>query len=150
MSSQKLFKDKGNMPVIRPAVNGSNTKSVEAKNTASQENDKLRYISKYLVQFVPDAKPQNKETILRISGARVLTSDKCVSILKEHEERIKKTGGKREKEITKGAIKEKRTKEEKGSSCRKEGSSCRKGGSSCRKEGFISCKEGRKRSKQSY
>jgi len=46
MNSQKLSKGKSNMPVSRPAVNGKNTKLVEVKNTASQENDKLKYISK--------------------------------------------------------------------------------------------------------
>ena len=48
-----------------------------------QPHNKLRYTSKYLVQFVPDAKPQTSETPVRISGARVLTDDKCVAILKE-------------------------------------------------------------------
>ena len=47
------------------------------------ENGELRYISNYLVQFVPDAKSQKKEEVVR---APVLTSDKCAAILKEHEE----------------------------------------------------------------
>ena len=57
----------------------SNSKAIEvgAKNTPSQDN-KLRYISKYLVQFVPDAKPQTKGTTVRISGARVLTSESAL------------------------------------------------------------------------
>jgi len=54
-----------------------------------QPHNKLRYISKYLVQFVPDAKPQTSETPVRISGARVLTGDKCIAILKEREEKRK-------------------------------------------------------------
>ena len=70
-----------------PVVSDSKIEEVGAKNTPSQTNDKLRYISKYLVQFVPDAKPQNKETMVRISGARVLTSEKCTAILKEREEK---------------------------------------------------------------
>ena len=113
MSSQKLFKDKGNMPVSRPALNDSNTRSVEAKNTASQQNDKLRYISKYLVQFVPDAKPRNKETTVRISGARVLTSDKCVAILKEREEKIKKQQEEKERRRLQREQKKKEKEEQK-------------------------------------
>ena len=69
------------------ASSGKSKASV-AENT--ERNDKLRYISKYLVQFVPDAKPKSKETAVRISGALVLTSDKCVAILKECEEKVKK------------------------------------------------------------
>ena len=52
-----------------------------------QPYNKLRYISKYLVQFAPDAKPQTSKTPVIISGARVLTGDKCVAILKEREEK---------------------------------------------------------------
>ena len=37
-----------------PAVSDSKTEEVGAKDTPSKGN---RYISKYLVQFVPDAKP---------------------------------------------------------------------------------------------
>ena len=59
-------------------------------STLSEGNgDKLRYISKFLVQYVPDACPQNKETAVRISGARVLSNDKCVAILKDRKEKQK-------------------------------------------------------------
>ena len=85
ISFQRLSKGKGDDVI---ACSSSSTKVTAAKN--NKENDKLRYISKYLVQFVPDAKPRNKETAVRISGARVLTSDKCAAILKEREEKIKK------------------------------------------------------------
>ena len=61
------------------------------------ENDELRYISKYLVQFVPNAKPKNKEEVVRISGARVLTSDRCAAILKEREEKKQKEKEEKEK-----------------------------------------------------
>ena len=54
------------------------------------EKGELRYISKYLVQFVPNAKPKNKEEVVRISGARVLISDRCAAILKEREEKKQK------------------------------------------------------------
>ena len=66
--------------------NASSSNSTTA--TSSKGNgDKLRYIRKCLVQYVPDACPQNKETAVRISGARVLISDECVAILKECEEK---------------------------------------------------------------
>ena len=39
------------------------------KNATGDQSHNLRYISKYLVQFVPDAKPQKTETSVRISGA---------------------------------------------------------------------------------
>ena len=68
-----------------------NTNSSNSITAALSEGngDKLRYISECLVQYVPDACPQNKETAVRISGARVLSSDKCVAILKELEEKQK-------------------------------------------------------------
>ena len=50
------------------------------------ENGELRYISKYLVQFVADTKSQIKEEVVR---APVLTSDKYAAILKEHEKEEK-------------------------------------------------------------
>ena len=48
--------------------------------------EQLKYISKYLVQYVP-CPPQKKAEAKRVGGARVLTSSECVSILKEHEEK---------------------------------------------------------------
>ena len=84
IDSQRLSKDKDDDVVSF----SSKTKAIVAED--NEEDDNLRYISKYLVQFVPDAKPKNKETAVRISGARVLTSDKCAAILKEREEKIKK------------------------------------------------------------
>jgi len=75
-----------------PADKAKNSK-VDSKQrhnvlgNGEQPHNKLRYISKYLVQFFPDAKPQTSEASVRISGARVLTSDKCVTILKECEEK---------------------------------------------------------------
>ena len=71
------------------AVSHSKAIEVGAKNTPCQDN-KLRYISKYLVQFVPDAKPQTKGTTVQISGARVLTSEKCATIIQECEEKKRK------------------------------------------------------------
>ena len=67
-------------------------------NSATVESGgELRYISKYLVQFVPDARPQKKEQAVRISGARVLTSEKCAILLKEREEKKQKEKEEKEK-----------------------------------------------------
>ena len=63
--SERLSKGKTDHVV---ASSGKSKASV-AENT--ERNDKLRYISKYLVQFVPDAKPKSKETAVQISGAGV-------------------------------------------------------------------------------
>ena len=70
--------------------------SSDVCSKAVESGSQLRYISKYLVQFVPDSRPEKKEQTVRISGARVLTSDKCAAILKEREE--KKQKEKEEKE----------------------------------------------------
>ena len=84
ISSQRLFKDKGDDVIT------CSSKSKASATKSNEKNDKPSYISKYLVQFVPDAKPKIKETAVRISGAGFLMSDKCVVILKESEEKIKK------------------------------------------------------------
>ena len=67
-------------------------------NSATVESGgELRYISKYLVQFVPDARPQKKEQAVHISVARVLTSEKCAILLKEREEKKQKEKEEKEK-----------------------------------------------------
>ena len=73
----------------RPNVKGceGNASTVHVSKVSKPnavENGESRYISNYLVQFVPDAKSQKKEEVVR---APVLTSDKCAAILKEHEEK---------------------------------------------------------------
>ena len=73
----------------RPNVKGGegNASTAHASKVSKPnavENGESRYISKYLVQFVPDAKSQKKEELVR---APVLTSDKYAAILKEHEEK---------------------------------------------------------------
>ena len=46
--------------------------------------DELKFISKYLVQFVPAPTPKTKDSVAKqVSGARVLTSAKCAAILEE-------------------------------------------------------------------
>ena len=49
-------------------------------------NEVRTYVSKYLVQLFLMLR-QSTKTAVRISGARVLTSDKCVALLKECEEK---------------------------------------------------------------
>ena len=49
------------------------------------------------MQFGPDAKPQSKQQMVRISGARVLTGDTCASILQEREKKKQKEKDKKEK-----------------------------------------------------
>ena len=112
---EKLLEKNVNTPVTGPAVSDDKTKEVGTKNTPSQDNGKLRYISKYLVQFVPDAKPQNKEATVRISGARVLTSEKCAAILKECEKKRKEEEEKERKKL----LREKRSKKKKKSKGRR-------------------------------
>ena len=73
------------------------TSSPDANHEDTENGGELRYISKYLVQFVPNAKPKNKEKPVRISGARVLTSDTCASLLKEREEKKQKENEEKEK-----------------------------------------------------
>ena len=51
-------------------------------------DDKLKHISKYLVQYVPVSTP--KRTRKQVSGARILTSAKCVALFKEKEDKKKK------------------------------------------------------------
>ena len=130
----------------------SNSKAIEvgAKNTPSQ--DKLRYISKYLVQFVPDAKPQTKGTTVQISGARVLTSEKCATIIQEREEKKRKEQEDKER---KKLLREKRSKKKKKSKGRrkpwlqKRGLKLQKKEGSSRKEGSSCSKESREGSRQS-
>lgn len=57
-----------------------------------EHNGELRYISKYLVQYVPAAPaPKTKSSAAkRVSGARVLTRPKCAAILQEREDKKKK------------------------------------------------------------
>ena len=71
--------------------------STDINNNGVERRGELKYILKYLVQFVLDAKPEKKEQTVRISGARVLTSDKCASILKECEEKKQKEKEEKEK-----------------------------------------------------
>ena len=81
-SSQKFDGDE------QSATSSNDTTTVTSVTSKGGE-DKPRYISKYLVQYIPDARPRNKETAVMISGAAVLTSEKCVAILKEQEEKHK-------------------------------------------------------------
>ena len=94
--------------IMRKSSSDVNDTTVNSK--AVEDRGELRYISKYLAQFVSDTRSQKKEQTVRISGARVLTGDKCAEILKEHEE--KKQKEKEEKEKRKLLREQKKKKEE--------------------------------------
>ena len=65
---------------------------------AVEDRGELRYISKYLVQNCTRHKvSKERTTTVCISGARVLTGDKCVEILKEHEQKKQKEKEEKEK-----------------------------------------------------
>ena len=64
--------------------------SPNVNNTDVENRGDLRYISKYLMQFVPDAKPQIKQQMVYISEARVLTGGTCAAVLQECEEKKQK------------------------------------------------------------
>ena len=49
------------------------------------------------MQFVPDANPQSKQQMVRISVARMLTGDTCAAILQECEEKKQKEKAEKEK-----------------------------------------------------
>ena len=112
----------------------SNNKAIEvgAKNTPSQDN-KLRYISKYLVQFVPDAKPQTKGTTVQISGARVLTSEKCATIIQEREEKKRKEQEEKER---KKLLREKKKQEKEEEQRKKKALVAEKRAQAAEKRGF--------------
>ena len=115
----------------------SNSKAIEigAKNTPSQDN-KLRYISKYLVQFVLDAKPQTKGTTVRISGARVLTSEKCATIIQEHEEKKQKEQEEKERKKKKKQEKEEEQRKKKALVAEKRAQTAEKRAQAAEKRGF--------------
>lgn len=50
----------------------------------TQLDEQNNYISKYLIQEVTVPKEKNKQ--VRVSGARVLTSDECMKIVQERED----------------------------------------------------------------
>ena len=74
----------------------SSSPDVNNKDVENQ-GDLVRYISKYLVQFVPDAKPQIKQQMVRIFEARVLTGGTCAAVLEECEEKKQKEKAEKEK-----------------------------------------------------
>ena len=59
-----------------------------AVNEGGVSDDRLKHISKYLVQYVPVSAP--KRTRKQVSGARILTSAECVALFKEKEDKKKK------------------------------------------------------------
>ena len=115
-----------NVPVVSPVaivdkeLKGDQARKDEVDNavrpdetaTVEEPRNKLRYISKYLVQFIPEAKPKNTKTAVRISGARVSTSDKRVAILKECEGKLKQQDEEKERKKTEREQKRKTREEE--------------------------------------
>ena len=63
-----------------------------------EHEGELKYISKYLIQYVP-VKPQKVSAAGKcVPGARVLISDECVQILQEREEKKKENRKRRLRE----------------------------------------------------
>jgi len=54
-----------------------------------QHEGSLKYINKYLVQYVP-VKQKKPSSSSCVTGARILTSEECAQIIFEHEEKKKK------------------------------------------------------------
>ena len=53
-----------------------------SEGTTGESDHELRYISKYLVQVISTATPKSSSSAAkRVTGARVLTSAKCATIL---------------------------------------------------------------------
>ena len=72
------------------------SKDAPSNSDTNSSGRELQYISKYLIQYVP-TKPAKKDETVRISGARVLTGDKCAVLLKEREEKKRKEKEEKEK-----------------------------------------------------
>jgi len=56
---------------------------------APQNEGSLKYISKYLVQYVP-VKPKKPSSSSCVTGARILTSEECAQIIFECKEKKRK------------------------------------------------------------
>ena len=95
----------------------SSSHTPHPRSGGSSPDRELRYISKYLVQYVP-APPNTKASAAKqISGARVLTNAKCAAILEEREEKKRKE---QEKDKRKADMEQKKEKEEAAKKQRKE------------------------------
>ena len=71
----------------------STTPSSDDQSPANGDpKGELKYISKYLVQYVPSTTPKPKESSSskRVSGARILTSAQCLNMIQEREDKKKK------------------------------------------------------------
>ena len=61
-----------------------NKKQQELQKKEEQQKEELKYISKFLIQYVPATKSDPKPT-QRVSGARVFTREECIRKLEEKE-----------------------------------------------------------------
>jgi len=77
--------DSNDRPAHLPSNAATNRPVVEPPD----HKEKLNYISKYLVQYVPLKKASNSAT-QRTTGARVLTSEECSKYIFEQEEKKRK------------------------------------------------------------
>ncbi|XP_065908189.1 axoneme-associated protein mst101(3)-like [Dysidea avara] len=97
-------------PGEQSVVQGAATQSKSAVVCTPPEHEgELKYISKYLVQYVP-VKAKKPPTSGRVTGARILTSEECAQLIFEHEEKKKKE--KEEKEARKAAREQKKKEKE--------------------------------------
>ena len=90
----------------------STTPSSDDQSPANGDpKGELKYISKYLVQYVPSTTPKPKESSSskRVSGARILTSAQCLNMIQEREDKKKKL---LEKELRKLEREQKRAEKE--------------------------------------
>jgi len=64
------------------------SESIVVPSTPQHEGS-LKYISKYLVQYIP-VKPKRPSSSSCVTGTRILTSEECVQIIFECEEKKRK------------------------------------------------------------
>ena len=87
-------------PQPRPVVTAAAShlpSNVTSAVAVPEHEGELRYISKYLIQYVPVKQSKVSGTGKRATGARVLTSDECAQILAEREEKKQKELEEKEK-----------------------------------------------------
>ena len=86
-------------PSVHTTASVTTTPSSTSSGTPSSPTGELKYISKYLIQYIPSTTPKIKESSAskRVSGARILTSAQCLNMIQEREEKKKKLLEEKEK-----------------------------------------------------